>query len=117
MLSRMTCCSFHCYFSHAVITLIITLSLHDALPIFFVRTFRCSFRGGGGSRAASSREPPVELPRWLGVSHCAKPCVNVLDRKSTRLNSSHVAISYAVFGLKQKTNTKATTTNLGTPVG
>src|SRR5437870_9552240 len=33
-------------------------------------------------------------------------CLDVLDRKSTRLNSSHVAISYAVFCLKKKKNNK-----------
>src|SRR5439155_14595780 len=46
-------------------------------------------RGGGQSPARPAR------PRGLGVS---------LDRKSTRLNSSHVAISYAVFCLKKKSN-------------
>src|SRR5437660_7921331 len=38
-------------------------------------------------------EPPAEAERRLGLG---------LDRKSTRLNSSHVAISYAVFCLKKK---------------
>src|SRR5258708_10083877 len=40
--------------------------------------------------------------------------VEKTDRKSTRLNSSHQIISYAVFCLKKKTNT--TTTHLGLPV-
>src|SRR5690625_6668070 len=35
------------------------------------------------------------------ISLCSEPCL-FLDRKSTRLNSSHVAISYAVFCLKKK---------------
>src|SRR5260221_1128572 len=35
------------------------------------------------------------------------------DRKSTRLNSSHTVISYAVFCLKKKTNLALTTTTLG----
>src|SRR5690625_6779899 len=37
-----------------------------------------------------------------------RPDPVITDRKSTRLNSSHVAISYAVFCLKQKTNTNST---------
>src|SRR5439155_24038356 len=39
-----------------------------------------------------------------------------LDRKSTRLNSSHVAISYAVFCLKKKTSSKSSTRGLYAPV-
>src|SRR6266702_6475084 len=45
----------------------------------------CTRRAGGTARARRRRASP--------------------DRKSTRLNSSHVAISYAVFCLKKKTNT------------
>src|SRR5947199_7913699 len=59
-------------------TEIYTLSLHDALPIFndhdWVALWVCS-----------------------SVSNCSS-----LDRKSTRLNSSHLGISYAVFCLKKK---------------
>src|SRR5256885_887665 len=43
----------------------------------------------------SALQPP---PRHQGV----QPCVNPMDRKSTRLNSSHLVISYAVFCLKKK---------------
>src|SRR3989442_7724966 len=39
------------------------------------------------------------------VAHCEYPVMNKTDRKSTRLNSSHVRISYAVFCLKKKKNT------------
>src|SRR5436190_18602813 len=39
------------------------------------------------------------------------PAENVLDRKSTRLNSSHTVISYAVFCLKKKTNYKCNSHN------
>src|SRR5690625_6862144 len=47
---------------------------------------------------------------WLGKSYAR---LLARDRKSTRLNSSHVAISYAVFCLKKKTdNTKLTYTTL-----
>src|SRR5437870_6641378 len=66
---------------------IYTLSLHDALPI--CRGIPRLLRGRGpGSRHARAQlvVPPFERR----------------DRKSTRLNSSHVAISYAVFCLKKK---------------
>src|SRR5690625_6426715 len=44
--------------------------------------------------------------------HSAPTMETASDRKSTRLNSSHVAISYAVFCLKKKTTTKAAPTSL-----
>src|SRR5436309_6341087 len=69
------------FFNITPSTMIYTLSLHDALPIFArsSRTFCCL----GSS--------------WSGTSmlYCE-------DRKSTRLNSSHVKNSYAVFCLKKK---------------
>src|SRR5437870_11665759 len=59
---------------------IYTLSLHDALPIFE--------RDRAGVGARDRRDRRGQLDR--------------VDRKSTRLNSSHVAMSYAVFCLKKK---------------
>src|SRR5690625_5571096 len=53
-------------------------------------------------------EPSTFISRKIDLSRCAKthisgtPTQIDLDRKSTRLNSSHVAISYAVFCLKNK---------------
>src|SRR5215208_4233475 len=61
-------------------TEIYTLSLHDALPIFRPRA-------GWSERGAVERSREHPKPE---------------DRKSTRLNSSHVAISYAVFCLKKQ---------------
>src|SRR5690606_39673389 len=46
-----------------------------------------------------------EAQNWLGISY--QQLVNAVDRKSTRLNSSHVKISYAVFCLKKKNHTLA----------
>src|SRR3989442_4987120 len=49
----------------------------------------------------------------VGASDCVEPLrarVDALDRKSTRLNSSHVRISYAVFCLKKKKNATTTST-------
>src|SRR5439155_26841582 len=67
-----------------------TLSLHDALPIFPRRSSGSAFRPGGRTR-----------PRTLELSSSSSRGDRG-DRKSTRLNSSHVAISYAVFCLKKK---------------
>src|SRR5699024_12784569 len=73
-----------------------TLSLHDALPI--------SAAGGldppPGGRAAGRRAQKGGRPH--GVHHRPRRQESVRDRKSTRLNSSHVSISYAVFCLKKK---------------
>src|SRR5690349_24918190 len=83
------------FFNDTATTEIYTLSLHDALPI--------SSRGGleatkfatgrirrAGTRAANRPQQSVRI------------AVSPVDRKSTRLNSSHVEISYAVFCLKKK---------------
>src|SRR5258705_6203415 len=73
------------FFNDTATTEIYTLSLHDALPILKNR-----------SRAAHGWNNDAVL-----VEH------NV-DRKSTRLNSSHLGISYAVFCLKNKRSTRTT---------
>src|SRR5947199_10497587 len=44
----------------------------------------------------------VGLPGDAAATHARKDCWNLPDRKSTRLNSSHLGISYAVFCLKKK---------------
>src|SRR6516165_1150454 len=72
------------FFNDTATTEIYTLSLHDALPIW--RNRRADRRGW----TVPSRAPPARRG----------------DRKSTRLNSSHSQISYAVFCLKKK-NTDA----------
>src|SRR5690625_5996827 len=58
-----------------------------------------------GNRTASAGRD--EFIRYEGIIRLLKYFDN-LDRKSTRLNSSHVAISYAVFCLKKKTNASMT---------
>src|SRR5256885_7799734 len=82
---------FFFFFNDTATTEIYTLSLHDALPIS---------RDGARHRWAHRGEPvhDVELP---APNRCA-------DRKSTRLNSSHLVISYAVFCLKKKKKIKST---------
>src|SRR5438067_10736066 len=72
------------FFNDPATTEIYTLSLHDALPIL------------------------LDSYREMVTLHVVQPAVvapvqrAVVDRKSTRLNSSHVSISYAVFCLKKK---------------
>src|SRR2546429_9261252 len=77
---------FFFFFNYTATTEIYTLSLHDALPISTVaRAQGCGLAGKQGFELRSTR-----------------PLVRVGDRKSTRLNSSHGYISYAVFCLKKK---------------
>src|SRR5215210_8214251 len=71
-------CSFFFFFNDTATTEIYTLSLHDALPI-------------------SARAQGTSCFHCWKTTRCARR-----DRKSTRLNSSHRCISYAVFCLKKK---------------
>src|SRR5207247_6818260 len=83
------------FFNDTAPTEIYTLSLHDALPIWGAsrrRRLRCR----RACRAARAPSPP---PRR---SVASQPIFGAEDRKSTRLNSSHEWISYAVFCLKKK---------------
>src|SRR2546426_4909635 len=98
-MSRPFC--FFFFFNDTATTEIYTLSLHDALPI---SSSACQYQ----SLSISGSEDSVSA--WL-VSHCSARCavkcsIMVVDRKSTRLNSSHLVISYAVFCLKKKNGKK-----------
>src|SRR5690349_25057585 len=73
------------FFNDTATTEIYTLSLHDALPIF-------------------ANFPEKLMPAQKINDELAE--LDLLDRKSTRLNSSHVEISYAVFCLKKKKKKK-----------
>src|SRR5207249_12163566 len=82
-----------------------TLSLHDALPIFHNRQRSRRDVPRAQGRLCGHR-PPGQVQRSLrgrgvGPAH-GRGRVGGRDRKSTRLNSSHVSISYAVFCLKKK---------------
>src|SRR5690606_42147026 len=100
------------YLMHALPTDIYTLSLHDALPIlFYVRTERpqvaLTFDISWGRETAIPvldvlQDKNVKATFFL-TGFWAKRHADIEDRKSTRLNSSHVKISYAVFCLKKKT--------------
>src|SRR2546426_8934472 len=72
------------FFNDTATTEIYTLSLHDALPIFGLASASLGFA--------------VVLGFFLALGRVSR----LRDRKSTRLNSSHLVISYAVFCLKKK---------------
>src|SRR5688572_31093683 len=97
-------------------TEIYTLSLHDALPIYAAPTAlgeinrnrvnveRWDWRFGNRLRFTASYSPfsPWPPPQRF-PPRTVRATVAGVDRKSTRLNSSHSQISYAVFCLKKKT--------------
>src|SRR2546430_7088296 len=88
---------FFFFFNDTATTEIYTLSLHDALPIY------CH-----GDQIVRVRFIIVVLRDFQGIlQHLERHSVaevTEVDRKSTRLNSSHSQISYAVFCLKKKTS-------------
>src|SRR5690349_23474020 len=86
------------FFNDTAPTEIYTLSLHDALPIY-------RHRESEPHACVTPAEPisydlPSHIAVWARVASIHR------DRKSTRLNSSHVEISYAVFCLKKKKKKK-----------
>src|ERR1035438_10623294 len=83
------CCCHVFFFNDTATTEIYTLSLHDALPICMLACYLV----------------------WHLRRAWAPQVPDQVDRKSTRLNSSHLGISYAVFCLK----TKHTTLHAGRP--
>src|SRR5438874_6552154 len=83
------------YFTAAPTPETYTLSLHDALPICIVQQVEASQQPIVGELALQIRQRPGSVRG----GNRPQP-----DRKSTRLNSSHVEISYAVFCLKKKNN-------------
>src|SRR2546427_13278000 len=84
------------FFNDTATTEIYTLSLHDALPIL----------GGRIDEAAAahpySKAPPLHRINRREYHNEIHDLLDLEDRKSTRLNSSHSQISYAVFCLKKK---------------
>src|SRR3712207_8932761 len=88
--------SFFFFFNDTATTEIYTLSLHDALPISVMISLFGMFLMG--LRYLHG----VALSASIAVAVVMVASVTLLDRKSTRLNSSHANISYAVFCLKKK---------------
>src|SRR5690348_17796448 len=86
------------FFNDTATTEIYTLSLHDALPIFGLLLTRDTELHAGRIVQRLAR-----LLEVLDAGEAGQLGVGGgLDRKSTRLNSSHPSISYAVFCLKKK---------------
>src|SRR5699024_11846389 len=97
--------SFLFFSNYTSITEIYTLSLHDALPIFPHDEIHPYIQTAAKDNAQFTLKTDPEYktdPGSLAVVVAAKTAVYQSDRKSTRLNSSHVSISYAVFCLKKK---------------
>src|SRR5256885_11733627 len=96
------------FFNYTATTEIYPLSLHDALPIWSRDVPAGGARHGDGVHEALTAG--AQLLEAFGLGHRSHhlhqgelACIECLaDRKSTRLNSSHLVISYAVFCLKKK---------------
>src|SRR5690242_21155280 len=93
-----------------------TLSLHDALPIFLAAV--CSIASPQLLAFADPPLPQLTLPvndfakvidgdSAAKLTQMIRSLQQASDRKSTRLNSSHMSISYAVFCLKKKNRNKS----------
>src|SRR2546430_6105384 len=91
---------FFFFFNDTATTEIYTLSLHDALPI-------CQRAAVGGGLALGASNQVFREPDSGSLCHMSRHIRPGADRKSTRLNSSHSQISYAVFCLKKKKITYA----------
>src|SRR5687768_18062372 len=87
------------FYNHLAPSVLYTLSLHDALPISSARPVQGRGRTGRVQEAGADRHQPLGR-----TGRRPQPDAGGgRDRKSTRLNSSHGYISYAVFCLKKKT--------------
>src|SRR3712207_9020928 len=100
------------FFNDTATTEIYTLSLHDALPI--CRLLRTEDRLPVEDAAARVSALENRLPLLQEVAHRRhleehESGLAAKDRKSTRLNSSHANISYAVFCLKKKQHNSSNT--------
>src|SRR5690606_41565166 len=104
----------HYYLTSTATSYIVTLSLHDALPISgrllhpgpgsrpAGTAVLCGRRAAGRGQQRHPLLPGGPAPAAAADVHPARGDAAGQDRKSTRLNSSHVKISYAVFCLEKK---------------
>src|SRR3712207_8266859 len=100
------------FFNDTATTEIYTLSLHDALPIYARRLLRVR-RGARGRAGVVGGARRRRVPR-RSAPPVARGRAARGDRKSTRLNSSHANISYAVFCLKKKKKQTSRLVNIST---
>src|SRR5699024_11771569 len=98
-------CSF-LLFTHSSPSSLYSLSLHDALPIF--KQVIYNFGGDDIDIDSLINDDIGDIEDVIveedNIRHGLTEAYGIEDRKSTRLNSSHVSISYAVFCLKKKKN-------------
>src|SRR3712207_7851336 len=97
------------FFKDTATTEIYTLALHDALPILMTSTMG-DLTMSPWSLTSSKTGDSGTLERMIRPTATstmlARKGMRQADRKSTRLNSSHANISYAVFCLKKNTTTR-----------
>src|SRR2546429_6778756 len=97
---------FFFFFNDTATTEIYTLSLHDALPISRVFPNAWTLYSSLPLKIpAQGGALPVYVADGVGINFLSLPDIGA-DRKSTRLNSSHGYISYAVFCLKKKNTSR-----------
>src|SRR3712207_9233893 len=97
-------CECYCvfFFNDTATTEIYTLSLHDALPISGPAPALAAHPARGAPPPGGEPAPAAGVLRPAGGGRRRPALPDLGDRKSTRLNSSHANISYAVFCLKKK---------------
>src|SRR5947199_6313061 len=109
LLSQVACSSFFLFFLYQTSSAeIYSLSLHDALPIWWNSLLDPEWRFLRGI-------VPNLFEAHSRPASVARRCLQKEDRKSTRLNSSHLGISYAVFCLKKKSSGIDGNKTLNTP--
>src|SRR3712207_7950940 len=98
------------FFNDTATTEIYTLSLHDALPIFYRKKYKLLADLHEKTHPffidAPTTDDSYDRKKFLKTL-----LDKILDRKSTRLNSSHANISYAVFCLKKKMPLRSNASN------
>src|SRR5258705_485782 len=84
----------------------------SSVPVFVLSQIRVDLSGGALNGISISIRPSVPriFTRWYDIN-CVEHVNEEVDRKSTRLNSSHLGISYAVFCLKKKNKSSQTGTS------
>src|SRR3712207_7647619 len=90
------------FFNDTATTEIYTLSLHDALPIYYEQNLALANTLAHSRSLLHVHEDFMRRLEKAGVLNREVEGLPSPDRKSTRLNSSHANISYAVFCLKKK---------------
>src|SRR5689334_24591404 len=105
MTTRRSLCFRRCsvfFFNDTATTELYTLSLHDALPISASVSTRCSRTAFSAAWVRSVTSSLRRMEETWAFTVFSESESRSADRKSTRLNSSHSSISYAVFCLKKK---------------